>query len=147
MTGFGHPPGGGGYGPPPGGGHGTPPGGGFGPQPGGFGPQPGGFGPPPGGYGPPPGGTSQSASGLALAAIILAAMSFMSCGPFTALPALIMAKMELGKISRGESHPSNETISKIAFWGSAANLGLTVVGVCAYLGFIIFVVGLAGLSA
>lgn len=146
MTGFGQPPGGG-YGPPRGAEQRTPPGGGFGPPPGGYGPHPGGFGPPPGGYGPPPGGSSSSTSGLALAAIILAAMSFISCGPFTALPALIMAKMELGKISRGESPSSNEAISKVAFWLSAANLAIAGAIVCLYAAVFVIALGAAGLSA
>lgn len=57
--GYGGPPGGGGYGPPGGGGYGGPPGGGgYGPPPGGggFGGPPGGYPPGGGGFGSPPGG-------------------------------------------------------------------------------------------
>jgi hypothetical protein len=138
--GFGTPPPGGGFGtPPPGGGFGTPPGGGgFGTPPGG-----GGFGPSPGGFGPPPGGpvNGGSASGMAIAALVMAIGSWVACGIFLSVPAMIVAKMEMGKIDRGESAPAGAGMAKAAFWVGAANVGLTVALVCIYGIIMVFAVG------
>lgn len=130
MTAFGQPPGGGGFGPPPGG---SSPGGAFGPPGGGSG-----FGPPPGGgYGAPP----ESASPMAITSLVLALVSFMMCGPFTAIPGAIIGKIELGKIERGESPMAGKTFAQIGFW---INLGLSVLyllGFCAYIAIIVFAIG------
>ena len=135
MSDFGQPPGGG-WGPPPGG---APPpgGGGFSPAPGGaFGPPPqqGGFGQPPGGgFNPAPGGQQQSASGMAIAAIVLACLSFVCGGIFLSIPGAIVAKIEMGKIERGESPKAGEQLAKIGFWISIANIALFAVIICIYM--------------
>jgi hypothetical protein len=143
MTAFGQPPGGGGFGPPPGsspGGFGPPPGGG------GFGPPPGGpYGQPPGGgYGPPMGGPPQGASGMAIASLVLAIVSFVMCGPFTAIPGLIIGKIELGKIERGESPESGKILAQIGFW---ANTGLSVLYLLFICLYVIIIVAAIGTSA
>jgi len=143
---FGQPPGGGGFGQPPGsGGFGPPPGS----SPGAFGPPPGSspgapFGQPPGGaFGPPMGGPPpQGASGLAIAALVMACLSFVCGGFFLSIPAAIMAKVELGKIARGESSQAGETLSKAAFWVSIGNIALYVAIFCLYA--VIFMMAIAG---
>lgn len=142
MTAFGQPPGGGGFGPPPG----SSPGGGFGPPPGGggFGPPPGGggFGPPPGGgYGPPMGAPPQGASGMAIASLVLAIVSFMMCGLLTSIPGLIIGKMELGKIERGESPEAGKLLAQIGFWGNVGVSVLWLLIMCLYA--VIFVAAIA----
>lgn len=145
-------PGGGGFGPPPGGGFGPPPGGGFGQPPGGggFGPPPGGggFGPPPGGggFGPPPGQGSSGAGSLAVVSLVLAILGWFMC-PLFSIGALVTAKMELGKISRGESSTQGEGLSKVAFWVAAANLGFYVLFACVYVGFVVLVLGVSAAGA
>ena len=133
---FGQPPGGGAFGPPPGS------------SPGGFGPPPGsspggGSGQPPGGgFGPPMGGPPQSASGLAIAALVMACVSFVCGSIFLSIPAAIMAKVELGKIARGESSPAGESLSKAAFWVAIGNIAFFAVIMCIYAVF--FVLAFAG---
>lgn len=153
MTGFGQPPGGGGFGTPPGGsspggGFGPPGGGGFGPPGGGgFGPpgsSPGSFGQPPGGgFGPPMGSPPESASPMAITSLVLALVSFMMCGPFTAIPGAIIGKIELGKIERGESPQAGKTFAQIGFWANVALSVLYVLIICGYLAIVFLFVGAA----
>jgi hypothetical protein len=98
MSGFGQPPGGGGFGQPPGGGYGQPPGGGYPPPPGqppggGFGPPPGGggFGPPPGsgGFGQPPGAPAPGGGGDALEKVKIPGLLLMIYGAIGILFALL----------------------------------------------------------
>lgn len=147
MTGFGQPPGGGGFGTPP---EGSPPGGGYGPPAGGggFGPPgsyPGGtpFGPPPGGgFGPPPGGPPQpqSASPMAITSLVLLVVSLL-CGLFASIPGAIIAKVELGKIERGESPEAGKTFAQIGFWGNLAITFIGLLGICLYIAFVAMAVG------
>ncbi len=98
---------------------GAPPGGGFGPQPGGFGPQ-----------GPPP--QQQGASGMAIAALVMACLSFVCGGIFLSIPGAILAKMEMNKIAAGESSPAGDGLAKAAFYISLGNIGLITVIGCIY---------------
>jgi hypothetical protein len=156
----------GGWGPPPGGGGGgwqQPGGGGYGGQsPGGV---PGGWAPPPagggpggapgwgGGYGgppaPPPGygpGANASASGTAVAALVLAIASWVMCGCFTSLPALLMARGEISAHSLGDANEATRSMAQAAFWVSAINLGLSVIVVLIYVVMIVFVGSMAAFS-
>jgi hypothetical protein len=69
------------------------------------------------------GAPPQGASGMAIASLVLAIVSFLMCGIFTSIPGLIIGKMELGKIERGESPESGKILAQIGFW---ANVGISV---------------------
>jgi hypothetical protein len=94
-----------------------------------------GWGPPPGYYAPPY-VAPQPSSSMPTIAIVLAALSWMSCGIVLSLPALIIAKKEIGAIERGEANPSGLGVSKAAFWIAALNVGFTVLVIVAYAIFI-----------
>jgi hypothetical protein len=87
------------------------------------------------------GGPPQGASGLAVASLVMACLSFVCGSLFLSVPAAIMAKVELGKIARGESSPAGETLSKAAFWVAIANIGFVALIVCLYA--VIFVAAFA----
>lgn len=79
-----------------------------------------GWGPPPA-Y--PPGGPfppHPQSSGRAMTALLLAALSFVTCGPLMGIPAMILARREIAAIERGESSPAELSNAKSAFW-----IGLT----------------------
>jgi hypothetical protein len=86
----------------------------------------------------------QSASGMAIAALILGILSFAGCGPPVALVGLILGKIEMNKIKRGESPVAGETLAKAGFFVSIANLVLYGGIICIYL---VFVVVFAGVAA
>lgn len=65
-------------------------------------------------------------------AIVLAALSWMTCGIVLSLPALIIAKKEIGAIERGEANPNGLSLSKAAFWIAALNVGLTALVIVGY---------------
>jgi hypothetical protein len=71
-------------------------------------------------------------------------MSWVLCGIFFSIPAAILAKMELGKIDRGESSAAGRGLAQAAFWIAVVNVVLTVVGVCAYF---VIMAGVFGLAA
>ena len=72
----------------------------------------------------------------------MACLSFVCGGFFLSIPAAIMAKVELGKIARGESSQAGETLSKAAFWVSIGNIALYVAIFCLYA--VIFMMAIAG---
>src|SRR5687767_7085031 len=99
---------------------GQPPGGG---QPPGWGPPPAGWGAPPRaprpvhpGYPQPYYQPQPGASGLAIASLVFAIISFVICGPVFSLPGAIMGKIEMNNIARGESPRAGETIAKVGFY-------------------------------
>lgn len=57
-------------------------------------------------------------------AIILAAVSWIVCGPVASLPAVIMARNDLRGIREGRLNPSGQQQSQLAFWIGAINLAL-----------------------
>jgi hypothetical protein len=84
---------------------------------------------------------------MAITSLVLAIVSLMMCGPFTAIPGMIVGKLELGKIERGESPEAGKLLAQIGFW---ANLGLSVlyvVGFCLYVVFIFVIVGASASSS
>ncbi len=166
QGGFGGGQGGGGFG---GGGQGGGQGGGT-PPPGGFGGPPPGAPPPGSGWGqqPPqpqgpyamqaqpsytggPGGGGGDASTMAILALILGGVSWVFGSILTAIPGAIIAKIELGKIERGESPAAGKTFAEIGFWASVVHIGVfvvTMVGMCCFwLFFVALAAGTAGVGA
>ena len=139
---------------------GQPPGGFTGPQPGqpGYGPPPGqppgqpGYGPPPGygnppGYGPPgygPPGQPQWSGGpgwgpaapqtstKAIIALVLAIASFVVCPLIPAIIALVLASSASQEIRDSGGRIGGEGLNKAAKIVSWINIGLTVLGVGAF---------------
>jgi ABC-type sugar transport system permease subunit len=70
------------------------------------------MGPPP----PPPSPSSQ-----AIAALVLGIVSWVGCACFTGIPAIIVARNELGAIERGESPPAGKGLAQAGFWLGVVN--------------------------
>lgn len=107
----------------------TPPPGAYTPPPPGAIPaQPGAY---PPGYAPPKplGNNTKWAVGLGIA-------SFFCCGPFTAVPGIFLAKSDMDNIAAGRAPLINEGWAKAAFYINIVSLGLFVVGICVYWGFL-----------
>lgn len=73
------------------------------------------MGPPP----PPPSPSSQ-----AITALVLGIASWVGCACLTGIPAIIVARNELGAIERGESSPAGKGLAQAAFWLGVVNTGL-----------------------
>lgn len=71
---------------------------------------------PPAGYPYPQQPPPQQNSSRAQTALLMAALSFVTCGPILGIPAMILAKREMGAIERGESSPTNLSNAKSAYW-------------------------------
>ena len=98
-------------------------------QPGAFPPQPGAYPPPPGAYPPPPGYPYQKITGSNTKwAIGLAVVSLFCCGPFTAVPGIIMAKKDMDEIAAGRAPHLDEGWAKGAYYFNISALVLTVIG-------------------
>lgn len=91
------------------------------------------MGPPP----PPP-----SASSQAITALVLAIVSWFGCGCLTGIPAIIVARSELGAIERGESSPAGKGLAQAAFWIGICNTVLYVFILVIY--FFVMMLGFAG---
>ncbi len=61
------------------------------------------------------GASSAGASGRAITALVLAIASFLCCGFFTGIPALILGRMEEGAINRGEAPEAGRMLAKIGW--------------------------------
>jgi hypothetical protein len=59
-------------------------------------------------------------------AIILAAASWVVCGPLASLPAVIIARNDLRAIREGRVNPAGQSQSQLAFWIGAVNLAMYV---------------------
>lgn len=55
-----------------------------------------------------------------LISVILAIVGLLCCGPFTGIPAAIVAWLELDAIKNGSSSPNGKTMAQIGFWGGIA---------------------------
>jgi hypothetical protein len=69
---------------------------------------------------------------MAIASLVLAVVSFMMCGLLTSIPGLIIGKMELGKIERGESPEAGKLLAQIGFWGNVGVSVLWILIMCLY---------------
>ena len=72
---------------------------------------------------PPPTGAGAGASARAIAAMILSLISVASCGPLMSIPGLIMGKLEMDAINKGQAPQAGLTFAKIGFY---AGIGLTL---------------------
>lgn len=72
------------------------------------------------------------ASGRAVTALVLAIVSWVLCGFLTAIPAIFVAKAELGAIERGESSVAGKGMAQAAFWIAIINTVCTCIVVMIY---------------
>lgn len=79
-----------------------------------------------------PGGNQAGASPMAVVALVLGIVSWVLCGPFFSVPGAIVAKIELGKIQRGESPAAGKTIATVGFWLSVVNVVVFCLLMCLY---------------
>jgi hypothetical protein len=78
---------------------------------------------------------------MAITALILGIVGWVFCGPFTSIPGAIVAKMELGKIARGESPEAGKGLATAGFWISIINVVIYLLLCGVYC--IIMVIGMA----
>lgn len=106
---------------------------------------------PPFQHGPPPSGGhagNQGASNMAVLALVCGIGAWFVLPFIAAIAAIIIGKMEVGKIDRGESSPGGRTFAQIGMWLGLAQIILTVVGGCVTVAiFVFFFGGLASLAA
>jgi zinc-ribbon domain len=57
-----------------------------------------------------------SASGRAIGSLVLAIVSVFTCGPLFAIPAIILAKLEMDAIKSGSASAAGMGIAKAGFW-------------------------------
>jgi hypothetical protein len=90
---------------------------------------PGAYPPPPGAFPPPPGYPYQKVTGSNTKwAIGLAVVSLFCCGPFTAVPGIIMAKKDMDEIAAGRAPQLDEGWAKGAYYFNIISLVLSVIG-------------------
>ena len=88
-----------------------------------------GFPPPPGTYPPPPGYPYQKITGSNTKwALGLGVASLFCCGPFTAVPGIIMAKKDMDDIAAGRAPQLDEGWAKGAYYFNIISLVLSVIG-------------------
>lgn len=83
---------------------------------------------------------------MAVVALCLGIASWFFGSIFCAIPGVIVAKMELAKIERGESPVAGKSLAQIGFWASAVHLALalvSIIGLCCVWGIILGGFGLA----
>jgi hypothetical protein len=72
---------------------------------------------------------AQGASGRAIASLVLTLLGLVTgCGPFLSIPALILGKLELDAIHRGQAPKAGETLAKLGFYGGIAVTTLYCMG-------------------
>lgn len=85
-----------------------------------------------------PSSNQTSASTSATVSLILGLISWpliIALPLFGALPGLILGKIELDRIERGESPEAGRTRAAIGFWASVAHIATCFLAVCAGAGF------------
>ena len=88
------------------------------------------------------GNTSGGASGRAIAALVCMILSFVFCGPFTSIPAIILGKQEMDAIKRGEAPRAGDGLAKAGFYGGIVSTVLTCGGMLLWIAFM----GMAGIA-
>jgi hypothetical protein len=83
----------------------------------------------------------QGASGRAITAMILSIVALVSCGPFTSIPGLILGKLEMDAIQKGEASQAGATFAKVGFY---MGLGVTAL-YCIALPLLFFLGALGGI--
>lgn len=56
------------------------------------------------------------ASGRAIASMLLSVLSLLTCGPLMSVPGMILGKIEMNSIRRGQSPAAGETFAKIGYY-------------------------------
>jgi len=84
----------------------------------------------------------QEGNGLAIASMVLGIVSFVLCGPFCSVPAVILGHISLGKIRRGVMSQDAKGFAMAGTLLGWINLALAAVG----LFFVLLWVGLAILA-
>lgn len=82
------------------------------------------YAPPAVNYNPP---LPAAPSGRSIAALVLSVLSFVMC-PILSIPGMIIGKMEVNAISRGESSPAGKGYALAGFWIGAVGTALWVLG-------------------
>ncbi|WP_084129775.1 DUF4190 domain-containing protein [Demequina sp. NBRC 110055] len=100
--------------------------------------------PPPGGYGAPPppggfGGASEEKNNLGVWALVLGILTFVCCGIFSAIAAIIVGKKSMEAADQGLA--TNGTLGKVGYILGWVGVALSVVGIVLYA--ILFVAGIA----
>jgi uncharacterized membrane protein len=95
------------------------------------------------GYAPP---MPQNASGRAIASMIMSIISFFTCGPFLAIPGMIMGKMEMNAINEGKAPRAGETFAKVGFWVGLISTILTGLVMILYIFIIIAAIASGGVN-
>jgi hypothetical protein len=67
-----------------------------------------------------------------MTALLLAALSFVTCGPVMGIPAMILARREINAIERGEADPADLSNAKSAFWIALASTLLSTFVILGY---------------
>lgn len=93
---------------------------------------------------PPP--QQQAKSNRAIIALVLGILGIFCCGPISSIPGIIIAKMEMDAIGRGEASADNLGMAKAAFWVSIIATALSVLGICAYIALVGSMAGLGSLG-
>ncbi|MEM9189889.1 MAG: DUF4190 domain-containing protein [Myxococcota bacterium] len=110
--------------------------------------NPQGYHPPPQGFGGPPAPQSPSMEPLALVSLILGIMSWIVAPVLLSIPGVILAKMAMNKIERGEAPVESKSYAQIGFWLSMSNIILWCIGMiavcCLYIGAFGLVLGAEG---
>lgn len=95
---------------------------------------------PPQQYGGPNVGMQGSSSGgagqKAVAALILAIVGLLCCGPFTGIPAAIVGWLELDAIKSGKSPAAGKWMAQVGLWGGIA---VTIIHSVAWVLYMLFV--------
>lgn len=72
-----------------------------------------------------------SPSGMAVAALLCGIGSWVVLPFVAAVAGVILGKLELGKIARGESPAAGKTFAQVGYYASIANIVVTVLGTSA----------------
>ncbi|MEK7468753.1 MAG: hypothetical protein AAB074_15185 [Planctomycetota bacterium] len=80
----------------------------------------------PGGFQPAYGAVLPDPSPMAL---ILAAASWVICGPVLSIPAVFMARSNIRGVREGRFNPNSLSMSQLAFWVAAINVGVGLISI------------------
>jgi Domain of unknown function (DUF4190)/zinc-ribbon domain len=83
------------------------------------------------------------ASGRAIASMVMSIVSLFTCGALLSIPGMILGKMEMNAIQRGQAPRSGETMAKVGFY---VGLGVTILTCLVVVLYAILVLGTASNS-
>jgi hypothetical protein len=97
--------------------------------------------PPPPGAQPPPASPSASA----IVAFVFGILAFITCGPCTGIPALIIGLIELRKIRNNLSSAEGKPFALVGAILGGINSALTLIAVLIYIIIIVFAIAMPGM--